>query len=280
MMALFNRVISVDFKDSSGSTFTTPDLRIKFDIQKTREASSNTAKLQIYNLSEASRNRIRELDDSVIVRAGYTQDAGAKIIFTGDVTKINHEFQPPDVISLIECGDGIKNLREQRDSVSFGTGTKADIVLKDLATKMGLPLRPLPQGLTNEYVTGFSHVGSTKDALNKITDRLDLEWSIQNGELQILKKREPVVGVPVQVNFTRGLLEQPERLRDIKANLIGDKPKPGYKIRMLLTPELIPGGRINLTEGTFPGEFRIERVNHVGDNFDNDFYSEMEVTEI
>lgn len=275
-MPLFNRVVEVSFSsglDASG-------LRLAFQVRKTTKVNSNTGDVTIWNLSEGSRNSIRELDDTITVKAGYEEDTGARTVYTGEVVRITHSYNPPNIETRIEAGDGVKSLREKRGSSSFGEGTAADTVLKDLAGKMGLTLRPLPDGISDQYVNGFSHSGSIKDALSRITDRLNLEWSIQNNELQILKRRGVLPGGSVPITFETGLLAYPERLTDLKDNLIDDQPKPGWKIKTLLNPLFEPGLKVSVEAGDMSGEFRIEEVTHSGDNWEGDFTSELNVVEL
>lgn len=275
-MALFNRIVSVSLK----SGFSSDELFISFNVQKTAKEQSNTATVTIANLSANTRNSIKEIDDVLTLSAGYQEDTGAKVIFVGDVVRIKHNINPPDIITEIECGDGVKTLRETRGSVSFKDGTPADNVLKDLTGKLGLPLREIPEGLSDQYVQGFSHAGSVRDAINKVTDRLGLEWSVQNEEIQIIKKNEPSKGSPIDISFATGLLEFPEKLDNLRDNLVDVQPPPGIRIKTLLNPDYVPGRKVFLKEGEFPGIYRIERVTHSGDNKDGEFISELEASQV
>ena len=274
-MSLFNRQVEITV-----AGFTTNQLRVKFDIEKNTDPESNSADIEIYNLSENTRNQIRELDEPIELRAGYDDDVGPKLIFTGDIVKVRHELRFPDIITRIKANDGIKATREKRSSVSFNTGTNGLTALQDVANKLGLGIRDIPNSISGQYLKGFSYAGTVKDALNKITERLGLEWSVQNNELQVLPKRGTIPGASVLISYAEGLIDAPERLSDLKNNLIEDKPNPGYKVKNLLNPNLEPGGVINLQGPNASGSFRIERVQYRGDNYGGDFLSILEVTEL
>lgn len=285
-MALFLRDILVNIKSSDNSLnqdFAGSTLRISFSIEKNTQANSNTATIQIWNLSEYTRNLLKEFDDTVTISAGYEEGYGRKLMFVGQVTKINHRKNLPNITTELNCGDGIQALRETRASVSYAEGTKVDTVLKDLSSKFNLPIKEIPDDIKQQYVQGFSHVGSVKDALNRITDKANLEWSIQNQEVQITKKRQPTKSPEIVISDLEGLIEQPEKLNDLQENLIGAQPKPGYRVKSLLNPDIEPGIRVFLTSPSIQTDqpvFRVEKVTHTGDNFSGDFITEFTINEI
>lgn len=285
-MALFLRDILVNIKSNDNSLnqdFAGATLRISFTIEKNTQPNSNTATIQIWNLSDYTRNLLKEFDDTVTISAGYEEGYGRKLMFVGQVTKINHRKNLPDITTELNCGDGIQVLRETRASVSYAEGTKVDTVLKDLSSKFNLPIKEIPDDIKQEYIQGFSHVGSVKDALNRITDKANLEWSIQNQEVQIIKKRQVTKSPEIIVSNLEGLIEQPEKLNDLQDNLIGAQPKPGYRVKSLLNPDIEPGIRVFLTSPSIQVDqpvFRVEKVTHTGDNFSGDFVTEFTINEI
>lgn len=285
-MALFLRDILVNIKSNDNSLnqdFAGATLRISFTIEKNTQPNSNTATIQIWNLSDYTRNLLKEFDDTVTISAGYEEGYGRKLMFVGQVTKINHRKNLPDIVTELNCGDGIQVLRETRASVSYAEGTKVDTVLKDLSSKFNLPIKEIPDDIKQEYIQGFSHVGSVKDALNRITDKANLEWSIQNQEVQIIKKRQVTKSPEIIVSNLEGLIEQPEKLNDLQDNLIGAQPKPGYRVKSLLNPDIEPGIRVFLTSPSIQVDqpvFRVEKVTHTGDNFSGDFVTEFTINEI
>ena len=278
-MSLFDRVVEVEIGRSGSTSLSLKGLRVAFNIDKTTDRTSNAAIIDIYNLSDDTRNRIGELDQTVTIRAGYRQASGAVLLFTGDIVKINHTFPAPDIITRIAAGDGIMTLREKRISVSYKEGTSHRTVLEHMAGQLGLTLRVLPEDIEGEYIYGFSYMGSIKSGLNKVAERLGLEWSIQNGELQVLKLRSSTNVSPRLVTYSTGLLSSPEAQIDLKDDLIANQENPGYTIRMLLAPDLEPAQIIWLRTDNIDGTYRINRVIHDADNEGRDFITLLEVTE-
>lgn len=275
-MPLFDRVINVQV----GDKFFPNNLRITFDIVKTNESICNQVSITIYNLSENSRNEIKDLDTEISLYAGYAQYGGPKLVFKGNVLRVNHTYALPEIMTKIEAGDGVKALREARHSVSFEEKTKVKDVLQKVSSNLGLEIRELPKDVEGEYTQGFSHSGSVKDALDKVCQRCEATWSIQDNQLQITKDESASVHAPVKINKIDGLLEKLEPLGDVRQYLLGsgDAIKAGYKFRALLNPDIQPGRKLTL--GGYPGAFRVERVQHQGDNMQGDFISIVEVKEL
>lgn len=275
-MPLYKRVIDVRV----GGRLFSNNLRITFDIVKTGQSTCNSASINIYNMADNSRNEIKELDDDIEVRAGYEEHGGTKLVFIGNILRVNHSYSLPDVVTKIEAGDGIKVLRDQRQSVSFEEGTEVATVLKEVSSNLGVDIRELPKDITGQYLNGFSHVGSVQNALNKICDRIQCGWSIQDGQLQVIKDNGASVHAPVKITLVEGLLERLEKLGDARQFLIDtDLPtQAGYKFRTLLNPDIQPGRIVTLTD--YAGKYRVERVQHTGDNYEGDFVSIVEVKEL
>ena len=277
-MPLFDRRIEVLIGQGSVKNFT-QDLRVQFDILKSNNQVANSASISIYNLSETNRNQIKELDDQVLVKAGYAQDAGPKLLYIGNILRVNHTYSYPDVITKIEAGDGIKATREARGVFSFEEKTKASTVLNEVAAKLGIDIQEIPAALSGEYLQGFSYVGSIKEALTKVCDRLDLEWSVQNNKLQIIEKDSSSKAPVVRVTQVQGLLQKIERVGDIKKVLVKNakQESPIYKFKSLLIPDIIPGGLVTFEGNQYSGTYKVEKVQHQGDNFEGDFISTCEV---
>lgn len=275
-MPLFDRVINLQI----GSKVFPNNLRITFDIVKTNESICNQVSITIYNLSENSRNEIKDLDTEIALYAGYSEYGGPKLVFKGNVLRVNHTYALPDIMTKIEGGDGVKALRETRHSVSFEEKTQVIDVLRKVASDLSLEIRELPTDVTGEYAQGFSHSGSVKDGLDKVCQRIGATWSIQDNQLQITKDASASVHAPVKITKIDGLLEKLEPLGDVRQHLLGsgEAIKSGYKFRALLNPDIQPGRKLTL--GGYPGAFRVERVQHQGDNFEGDFISIVEVKEL
>jgi hypothetical protein len=274
----FERRVQVDVvRGGSLIALRVEGLRVAFDVQKDAKQSSNTARVQVYNLAPETRARFQELTDSIIIRAGYS-DESIDEIFHGDIVSVSHPKTGPDVITTIEANDGQRALRSSTSSFSYGEGAGLKQVIQDVAKSLGLPVKSedyLKLLTDDKFLQGFTFHGRTRDALNKVTERAGLEWSIQGNQLQILKR-----GGVVPVDSSRipllspdhGLIGSPERMQRITDESPEKKP-PGWRIKSILLGRLEPGGQIGLQSADIPKPmaYRIETVHHQGDTHGDDF---------
>jgi hypothetical protein len=276
---LFDRVASIDIGEPGGEGFRVTGLRLAFDVLKTSDEAANTADVTIYNLAPAQRGRVKEENNVIVVRAGYAQDAGEKLLFSGDITRVIHANSGPDIQTRIEAGDGQTALREARSSFSFVAGASGRAILQRLAQDLGVPIRSIPAFNDTAFRNGFSFSGLTRDGLNRVCSRLGLEWSIQNGELVFILRRRAYSDEAVLITAATGLLRTPEPLQTIGKNLKGDAENPGWQVETLLNTRFEPGGAVRIESRDIVGNYVIRQVRHQGDTRGGDWKSILEVIE-
>ena len=192
-MALFDRVAELIVGQSGGKGVSIKaangtGLRFSFAIEKTASSTPNSSVVRIWNMRDETRRIVETPNNVVILKAGYAQDTGAQTIFVGVVTRSTTMREGSDWVTEIELADGLIAYRDGKASLQFPPGSNALAVVSGIAAKFSLPVKTLPTGITKTYPQGFSFVGKLRDAMNKACDYADLEWSIVNQEIQIIKK--------------------------------------------------------------------------------------------
>lgn len=275
-MALFKRVAAADIELKNGTVLRVRDLRITFDITKTKGSTTNKAKIKITNLSQETRAKLREKDALVRLYAGYEGDLGAVLIFVGNTQHLVNEWQTPDIVTSIEAQDGQKVLRQTRISFSYNTRTAINTIVNRIAGEIGIPLK---QDFTIDgYYNGFSFNGLAKDALDAICRKTGYSWSVQDNEIQIVKKDGSTNTTAVKLSPETGLINQPERMADQEGQFEDAlQSELAWKITSLLNPRLQAGGLVQLESKQATGTFIIEKVRHYGDSRGKEWYSEIEV---
>jgi len=275
-MTFYNRVAAVDIELKSGEVLRVRGLRIEFQIEKTKNSTANKAEIKITNLSEDTRTKIREKDALVRLFAGYEQDLGAVLLFTGNAQRIVNTWETPDIITNIEAQDGQRTLRETRASFSYGNKTSANVILNRFANELGLPLRQ-DFNIEGSY-QGYSFNGRAKDGIDEITRRFGYQWSIENGEILIVPKSGNTGRIATKLTPQTGLVNTPERLIDQEGEFDEALEKElEWKITSLLNPRLSPGSLVDIESKQANGLYQIEKVRHYGDTRGGDWYSEIEV---
>ena len=302
---LYDRVASLVIGQEGKKGVEIRDLRFTFSIEKGATENPNKCSCKIYNLAPDTRALVENVNNVLILKAGYKQDLGEVMIFAGTVTRSITRREGADWITEIEMSDSLIEYRDTKTSFSFAPGISAQAVLTNIASTFGLPLRQLPSDIARKtYPEGFAFVGRSREAMAKACDYLGLEWSLQNREVQILKKGQPfkekafllspdtgMIGSPEQESKTmtekaaakKGYTEGQKGVRSTFGEDVaqtGTKTKKleisGYKVRSLLLPTAQPGGYVCVESKSLKKEFfRIETLVHVGDTHANDWHTEL-----
>lgn len=243
----------------------TRGFRISFDIEKTDIAIPNKATVVIYNLNTDNRNFCRQTGVNVELLAGYGQKP--KLLYSGQFTRAISHDSGPDVLTTFEMGDGIQAFQNSTTDASFAPGTNVKDILNTLAKSFGLPLGEV-SGVPNMVVqNGATFSGPTRDHMNDMTSRLGLEWSIQNGAVQILAAGAPTTQDVILLSKETGLIGSPH-------------PKEkGLEVVSLLQPDISPGRLVQVVSKAFPQgqNFRASKVVHKGDTDEQEWYTKIEV---
>ena len=302
---LFDRVASLVIGREGKQAVEIRDLRFSFSIEKGASENPNKCSCKIYNLAPDSRALVENVNNVLILKAGYKNDKGEITIFTGTVTRSLTRREGADWITEIEMSDSLLEYRDTKTTFSFAPGASAQAVLSNIASTFGLPIRQFPAEIAaKQYPEGFAFVGRSREAMAKACDYLGLEWSLQNREVQILKKGKAfkeqafllssdtgMIGSPEQESKTmtekaaakKGFTEGQKGVRVTfgeDAGQTATKEKKlevsGFKVKSLLQPTAQPGGYVCVESLGIKKEFfRIESLVHVGDTHANDWHSEL-----
>ena len=272
------------------------NLHIGFQIDKDTTKESNKAKLEIYNLSEATRKKIEVPDTEVEIYAGYERAGGAILAFKGSVTYGFTRDAGTDCITTLDLADGTKAMRDSYCSLSYAPGTSAKTIIQRCANEMGVPVvYGHDVGELESYQNGYSYIGQADGALTEICNALGLSWSIQNNILNIIlaggtstnrglvfSPQSGLVGVPeriIQAEY-KSNKSNPKKTAKKKAKKEKPRKKAGWKIQTLLVPSVNPGDMVKVESKWITGWFRVEKVSHRGDYNGTNWGSAMELIEV
>ncbi|KKL60831.1 hypothetical protein LCGC14_2201380 [marine sediment metagenome] len=198
MGELFNREISVNLggkliatRNADGESV--PILRVVFDIELTLEKDPNTANLQIYNLKEQTRALVAEKNIRTTIEAGYV--GRTSIIFDGALDFGSTKREGPDWITEFQSTDGGVDLRKARINESLKSGATIDQALQKAVSATGLGIGNALEkikggnirGALESFSGGLVMSGSARDQITKILDASGYEWSVQQGQIQVLE---------------------------------------------------------------------------------------------
>lgn len=253
--------------------------RCVFKVEKTVKPEPNTCEVSIYNLSAEQRAQIEELRPKkgvktgvpILIEAGY-QETGTSQIFLGDLRTVYSKREPADWVTTLETGDGEKASGTARINVSFGPKTLPATALRAIVKALGVGKgnsEKAVQALQRQGKVLFPHgvtlSGSAAFHMTNFCKSADLEWSIQDGALQILDRGKTLAGTAIRLSSRSGLVESPSI--DQKGVLT---------CKMLMTPDVRPGSLLVLDALTVKGNYRVQKASYSGDTHGDDWTIEVE----
>ncbi len=275
--------------------------RISFQVSKSDGSEANSAKISIYNMSQASRNFLETLtpDDQkkgrgvIFLKAGYRGGLGN--IFFGDIFRpqtnrgssgggeaITTKSSGADIITTIEAQDAGSALQNARIELSLGKGATTNQIISIARKKLFVSAGP-SRGLRNKvYLKGYSFSGTIKELFDEITEQLKVTWSIQDGELVFIGEGQIDGQIAVLITPATGLIGFPT------------KKETGFEFTSLLNPKLRPTRAVVLQSKQLQGALfgksvvasgavknggivgKAVKVKHAGDTDEGSFVSKVE----
>ncbi|MGK8836200.1 phage protein [Achromobacter xylosoxidans] len=294
-MARFDRVyrLLVGKPNQKGLEIRQP-MRVTFEISKDAQEEPNDHKIRIYNLAADTRRALEEPGLRCVLYAGYAEEGGPLLMASGSVVYAYTWYELPDVVTELAVKDGYTEVRDTAVSIGLGAGAQASAIIRDVARQMGLPLVMADDVPDRRWQQGFSFYGAARTALHKVTQGTGLEWSIQNQQLQVVRRRGTTRRKAVVLAADTGLIGYPERTREaarekarVRDSQTNDDVRrvsarqqlDGWRVTSLLLPTINPGDLVKLESRTVQAFQRVEAVRHNGDSAGGDWQSELQLVD-
>jgi hypothetical protein len=268
--------------DKAGET-----LKYTFTVSKNLQGAPNTAEIAVYNLNREHRAQIEQIKTNetkglkiktvpVSLEAGYGLDSeggpagkDASLIFLGHLRSFLTTREGPDLVTNIGTGDGEVNIRRARVALSFAPGVPTDTAFRQLAEAVGVDRGNLDDAVKTLkgkaiFPMGTVFSGSASRELDAVCRSLGLEWSVQNGKLQILLRGQALKEKAILLNKDSGMLGEPT---------IDTQGVMG--VSMLMAPDVYPGRKMVVQGERLRGQYRIEETSHKGDTMGGEWAIEI-----
>ena len=252
-------------------------LHISFSVEKSDSESSNTAKVQIWNLSPTNIAILEQKDCIVELKAGY--ESGQAVILLGNVTAATTTTDNADRMTELDVVDGRAALRDTYITLSVNGAVDTKTIYDTIAAQMGISVM-YAQEL--QYVTipdGFALVGKAATALTKVAACNGHAWTIQNGVLQITYPGRPINVQGYLISADTGLVDIPRRIT-ISGTESSQETLSGYEITFLLNGAIGVNDIVVLESRNVSGYFRIYKMTIDGDNMSGDWICTAQVLQV
>ena len=249
------------------------NLDVQFTATRNLKPEANVCSISVWNLNKSNRKSIeaQTSKDGVPVQlfAGY-EDPGASMIFSGVLRQARSVRDGADIITTVESGDGT-NKSNKVVAFSLAKGSTPEQAIRKIAEAMGVGTgnlgdltagRQFPSGNKTGHVGFF---GGASAELTRVCRSVGLDWSIQNGNLQLLQLTRALEGQAIELTPETGLIDSPAVDNEGKLSA-----------QALIIPGLDPG-RVVVIEGeNVKGNFRVESVTYAGETAGPAWYASIE----
>jgi hypothetical protein len=281
MQLYFNRVCKVVIENANQITI--EDSRIKFEVIKSCNPQENNGRIEIHNLSPATRRLITAGDSLIKLYAGYQNNKGLIELGQGDISNVTTNRSKTETVTQIYIAEGQKQIKTNSVSISFKGTVQLAEILNDFAAKTGLTFKTIGVNKGASVQNGYAAIGAPDTVLDELALNFKFKWSMQNGII-ILRGDEQVSANEIMLlSPSTGLILNPETVKKISRKLAkSPEPLPQniYSIQALLQPQLQVHDVIALKSSDLSGRYQILKISHTGDTRGNDWYSDMEVQQI
>jgi hypothetical protein len=235
------RKASLIVGDAQGNGLDLSELRFAFSIRRGDLQTPNTADIRVYNASQQTADRIRQLMPSpeftrVVIQGGYDGNYG--VIFDGTIKQVRkgRESQLDTYLDITAAdGDSAYNFAVSALSLAAGSTPNDHVaaVLQGMA-EFGITQGYAPEIEANPLPRGKVIFGMCRNEMRKIAKNTNTAWSIQDGKLDLVPLTSYKPGEIPVITAATGMIGLPEQTQD------------GIRLKTLLNPNIKIGQAVKL----------------------------------
>jgi hypothetical protein len=271
-MKNYGRKIGLLIADSNNQALDLSGFRVVFTIEKTAAEKPNTAKIDIYNLSQSTASRLISGElTRIVLQAGYAENYA--ILFDGNLISTKQTRNGAETVLSIEAGDGDKAYSFALLNESVGSGYDS----AQLAERALKPMKENGVTSTNtaaiesgtKYPRGRVLFGAARNYARNIARTTECQWSMQDGQAVFCKRNAVLSGREAfLLNVSSGMIGSPTVDKD------------GISAACCLNPLLKIYDPLKIESDFVNGVYKIVSVKHSGDTHGNEWKTEVKATAI
>ena len=252
-------------------------LHINFSLQKSDLETQNTGRVTVWNLNKSELAVLDEVDCCVALKAGYGKNLA--LIFAGIVSHVSTSIDSADRKTEIEVIDNLIEIRDTYVSVAYNGTVNWKTIFDDVAAQMGVAVS---YSYNAEFVgihNGFSFVGLARDIMTKGCKCCNLDWSLQNGVMQVKRPGDVMSKEVYLLSPDTGLLGIPPRA-DITQDEATGENTIGWDVEYLMNGAINIDDYVKLESELVKGYFRVYSLEISGDNVSGDWTCRARLLEV
>lgn len=264
-------------------------IKIAFSIERSDGSDVLcTSNIELWNISPTHEKALMMSGTKVYLCAGY--DDNIPQIFEGTVVCCYSERDGANRKTTIQCIDKSTTLSDKRISISQGETTAyalIEYVRQNTYSTFSISDKAKLR-LTGTKVSGYSFIGTAKDALKDICDLGGVQYRISNGIALIYLSGESISNKVHAIDAETGLIGFPKRIFESSLGLndndesTGEYSLVGWEIEYLMNPSIGVGDKIHLTSKSaeLDGTFYVYQLQISGDNYSSDWTCTARIREV
>lgn len=232
------------------------DLDFDFTIPFDDDVEPNETEIIIYNLSDNTINNLKKQAE-ISVESGYGNDTG--VIYKGYIKSITTGWEDVDKVTTLICTTCNKD--DTVVNVSYSANTKASYILKDLISRLKMPVAVFSTRRDWTYTEAVTIDGNLREEIKKYAEVCGISVYANKGSIyaRYIKDGD---NISFTVNEDTGLIGSPEHYtEEINAEDYVDEID-GYKVEMILQHRITTAVIINLSSRSVNGTFRVRKGEH------------------
>ena len=232
------------------------ELDFEFTVPFDDNLEANQIDITVYNLSDNTINNLKR-SANITIEAGYKDDTG--VIFSGFIDNVKTGYEDVDKVTTITCWDCVGT--ETITNVTYKENTKASTILKDLISKLKIPIAVFNMRRDWTYTSSVTVDGCLREEIKKYAEVCGVSVYTNKGRIyaRYIKDGD---NINFTVNEDTGLIGSPEYYtEEINAEDYVDAID-GYKVKMLLQHRITTAAIINLSSRETKGAFRVRKGEH------------------
>lgn len=259
------------------------NLQVTFDISKSssNKDKTNSASIEIYNLSDESLKLIDNDYPAASFSAGYVDTGGVKRLFSGQVNSVTTRKSGTDRVTQITMGNGYVELNHDVMSSLVAPGRTVKDVAEEIRKALPNASRGVYNGtnLNNQIIYGYPLMGTPKEMLDELSEKYQIDWQLEDDVLYVhdsdRANNENFEEAYVVSKYT-GLIENAYRVTgDRRRSKKDEIKKQSTQWKMLLNADIQAGDIVKLEDTLLTGWYRVDDLRHTGSFRGNEWFTEI-----
>lgn len=204
-------------------------------------------------------------------------------VWYGDLRTVISYYDAPNWITRLTAGDGEKAAQVSKMNQTFGPNTPVDVVLRAIINKLNESLNDqsqISQANINKIISQVKMQGGGKlisssvvlsgsayKLLQDWSKSTDLEFSFQDGQIQLLNRRKALADTALEIVTASGEENSTDNLQTGVIGSVEVDDKGNVKFNHIIKPGFRPGRLIKLYSQRAEGFFKITKLNYSFDTF-------------